>query len=149
MKRNKHFSFSTGNILFDFENFQYYDFPNITIDADIFMVHGNGNSWEIEFRECNPINISMCNGKFDIGDIHTELDTLTFKELRVIAKELPGQAKFVRIGKKQTLVTDLARLLFGMLSKLVKIEKDMRLREKWNYTNSVGHAIGRFIYTGM
>lgn len=120
----------------------------MSIDADIFMVHGSGNSWTIEFRECDPITVASRNKKFDIGEIYTELGTLTFKELRVIAKELPGTSP-VRIGKKQTLAADLSRLLYHMLSSLVEIERQMRLREKWNYTHLVESAVHRFIYTGI
>lgn len=147
--RNKYFSFSTGNVMFDFENFSYYDFPNITIDCDMFTLCGIDRAWDIEFRECNPISLTMRNGKFDIGEIYTAIDELTFKQLRVIASELPKNGALVpsvRIGKKQTLVTDLTHMLYMMVTKLAEIEREMRKYEKWNYSRQVEKAVSKFIY---
>lgn len=46
--RNKYFSFSTGNVMFDFADY-YYDFPDISIDSDICIAHGNDNVWDFYY----------------------------------------------------------------------------------------------------
>ncbi|UYD60020.1 hypothetical protein LEHPIFIF_00264 [Aeromonas phage avDM9-HANS] len=152
--RNKYFSFSTGNVLFNFEDFQFCDFPAVTIDSDMFMMHGNGSAWQLEFRESDAINFTCRKGKFDLGEICDELYSLTFNELRVIAAELPKR-EFkrqlvcpVRIGSKKVLVDDLALLIQRLLIKLVEIDAEMRKFEKWNYTKKVECAVRDFIFVG-